>query len=659
MNLKSLFIILNIFNLASVVSVILIIIEYKQAYLAMENAYISKNKSFLLADELRQSSDDLTRLVRTYVITTEPRFKAQYYQILAIRNGLYPRPKNYNHIYWDFLSVEGSSDVNHPQEKAIALQELMVQAGFTKEELSLLTKSQHQSDELVRLEEKAMNAVNGMFEDDQGYYTIIKEPDLVLARELLHSNTYHEAKVKIMKPLDEFFKLLESRTDGIIHDAKEYVKQVEELLNLMVFVMIIVLTTSTGIMFHRILYPLISLKKSMLLLAKNDTSATIPEKSYNDEIGGMIEAIKVFKDNTERLIISEQKVKLLFDSVGEGFVGLNIRGNITFVNPVASQLLGYESQELWGKPFYRMFHAHTVVSKMSKLLLNDSAKKSKGVLEFKRQDDTVFPVEYTSTPILDPENNIEGAVIVFSDITKRKKHDDALKLAKETAEYANHSKTIFLANMSHELRTPLNAIIGFAQLILKDTNITTVQKENLKTIHKSGKHLLSIISEILEVAKLQAGKIEITNAAFDIHSFLDNIILVINNRAESKNLEFTYDNYTTIPRFLICDEQRLRQVLFNLLGNAIKFTQNGGIHLGITYENNHIAFAIKDTGTGIKEKDLQVIFKPFEQIKSSQQHHQGTGLGLAITQELVILMGGEIKVASSLGVGSQFSFSIA
>jgi len=658
MNLKSLFIILNTINLSAVVIVILIIVEYKKAYSHMEQAYISKHRSFLLADELRQSSDDLTRLVRTYIITTEPRFKKQYYQILAIRNGLSPRPLHYNQIYWDFLAVKGSNDKDFPKGKAVALQDLMIQAGFTQEELLLLKKSQKQSDNLVHLEEKAMQTVEGRFKDKNGNYTIIKKPDLALARKLLHSDEYHLAKVKIMKPLNQFLKLLEARTDRIILEGKNAVKEVEDILDLMVTVLIIVLITSIGIMFHRIVYPLISLKKSMLLLAKNDTSVHIPQKLYNDEIGGMIEAIDIFKDNTQRLIVSEQKVKLLFDAMGEGFFGLNARGAFSFVNPVAAELLGYKSTELLKLHLYKLFHTIENSSKMSKLLLNNQGTKNTGIIELKRKDGTCFPAEYTSTPILDHSNQLEGSVVVFSDITERKMRNDALRQAKEIAETANHSKTLFLANMSHELRTPLNAILGFTQLLLKDSNLTSIQTHNITTIHESGKHLLSIISEILEVAKLQAGKIEIVSAAFDLLSFFDNIVFIFSNRAQAKNLQFTYDEYKSLPHFIICDEQRLRQVLFNLLSNAIKFTDKGSIHLSISYKNNQLFCQVRDTGPGIKEKDMNLIFKPFEQVKSSSKRYEGTGLGLAITKELILLLHGDISVMSIVNKGTTFSFNI-
>jgi len=658
MKLKTLFIILNALNLAAVLLVTLVILEYKSAYTKMEQAYISKNRSFVLADELRQSSDDLTRLVRTYVITTDTRFREQYYEILAIRNGLYPRPKNYNKIYWDFLAVNGTSSINNPQETGIALRELMIRAGFTQTELAYLNKSQDQSDALVKLEEKAMQAVDGIFEDKKGFYTIIGKPDLKLARDLLHSDAYHKSKVKIMKPLNDFLKLLEVRTDKSIQEAKKYVKTIEEILYLMVFFLILLMTTSIGIMLHRILRPLIALKQSMLKLADNDIKTDIPLKENNDEIGDMISAINIFKENTKKLIVSEQKVKLLFDSVGEGFFGLDAKGAFTFINPVGCEFLGYSADELMGAHLYKTIKTQDFPSRMSKLLLNDHCSKTTGIIELQHKNGQSFPAEYTSTPIFDKHDQIEGSVVVFSDITQRKLHDDAMKLAKESAEAANRSKTLFLANMSHELRTPLNAILGFTRLILKDTSLKAKQKENLETIYKSGKHLLNIISEILEVAKLQAGKIEITNNTFDLHSFLDNIILIFNNRAQAKGISFIYNDYAALPRFIINDEQRLRQILFNLLSNAIKFTSKGAIYLNVRYEKQDLFCSVRDTGPGISEKDLSLIFKPFEQIKSAQGHQKGTGLGLAITKELVTLMGGKVHVESTLSVGTKFYFNV-
>ncbi|WP_373032359.1 ATP-binding protein [Sulfurovum sp.] len=655
MKLKTLFIILNGLNLFVLLLVIMVILEYKSAYNNMEKTYINKNLSFLLADELRQSSDDLTRLARTYVITANPRFERQYHEVLAIRNGMHPRPSHYNRIYWDFLAVDGMHESTNLNSEAVPLRTLMRKAGFTAEELDLLSQSQLQSDALVHLEEIAMHAVVGLFEDEQGDYTIKKEPDLTLAREVMHSDAYHQAKVKIMNPLNRFFKLFEERTNLTIEKSKAYLNQVEAFLVITVLFFILLMVTSIGIMLKRIIRPLVALEKSMLGLANNDLNTPIPPLIHNDEVGKMIGAVTVFKENTKKLIISERRIKLLLDSIGEGVFGLDEKGAFSFVNPAACGFLGFTSEELIGADLHKIMYEYGIASSQEQLI---GTLQSMGRIQLLRKDKTHFYAEYVATPIIGKNNQLEGSVIVFSDITERKIDEETMRRAKDSAEAANRSKSLFLANMSHELRTPLNAILGFAHLLLKDTHLHNKQKENLETIHNSGKHLLNIINEILEVAKLQAGKIEITNASFDFHGFLNNIVLIFSNRAEAKGLAFKTNDLTPLPQFIIGDEQRLRQVLFNLLSNALKFTEDGSISLHVTFDNNQLSVDIADTGMGIKEDELQLIFKPFEQAKSTQEQKEGTGLGLAITQELVTLMGGKISVTSVLNRGTTFSVKL-
>lgn len=661
MNLKTLFIFLNTLTVGAIFILISILVEYEDAYARMDRSYTQRHDSYMLADELRQSSDDLTRLVRTYVITQNPRFKEQYNKVLDIRNGLSPRPENYNKVYWDLLAVESApvtEENNESSTQMTSLKDRMVAAGFTNEELSALRQSHQNSDKLVDLEKRAMQIVEGVYMDKNGSYTKQEKPNLQLARDLLHSNEYHHAKVQIMAPINTFLSLLETRTNRSILEAKNYAASVEEKLSLMVFFLILIMLVSIASMFHRIIYPLLSLKRYMLKLATNDLSTVTPSHRHKDEVYDMISAVEIFKDNTEKLIISEQKVKLLFDSAGEGFLGLDSRGVFTFINPVACEILGYTQEELIGTYFYKILSPHTFTTRMSKLFLNDDSGKNTGIIELHQKNNKMIPVEFTSTPIFTQDNELDGSVILFTDITQRRKDEEALELAKENAEAANKVKTLFLANMSHELRSPLNVILGFSRLMLKDYALQKQQRENLETIHQSGEHLLNIISEILQISKLQAGKLEINNNAFDLHHFLDNIKLIMTRRSQAKGLVFTYDTYASLPQTVICDEQRLRQILFNLLGNAIKFTEKGKIHLGLKHKNNMLSVEVSDTGLGISEENLAIIFKPFEQIRSSGYEQKGTGLGLAITKELITLMGGDIHVQSSLEKGSHFTFCI-
>ncbi|MEG4912817.1 ATP-binding protein [Microcoleus sp. B7-D4] len=243
-----------------------------------------------------------------------------------------------------------------------------------------------------------------------------------------------------------------------------------------------------------------------------------------------------------------------------------------------------------------------------------------------------------------------------------------LKEAKMAADTANHAKSEFLANMSHELRTPLNGILGYSQIMERDQTTTPKQKDAIHIIHQCGSHLLTLINDILDISKIEASKMELDSSSFNFSSFLIGVVEMCRIRAEQKEITFSYQVLNQLPNAVKADEKRLRQVLINLLGNAIKFTEKGGVifKVGViaTGEDSEqsqltkIRFHIQDTGIGMAPEQLEKIFLPFEQVGNSQRKAEGTGLGLAIAQKIVQLMGGEIKVESILGQGSIFSFDL-
>lgn len=238
-----------------------------------------------------------------------------------------------------------------------------------------------------------------------------------------------------------------------------------------------------------------------------------------------------------------------------------------------------------------------------------------------------------------------------------------LQIAKTAAESANRAKSDFLANMSHELRTPLNAILGYAQLLKRDPAMSERQGTAACTIHQSGTHLLTLITDILDLSKIEAGKFELVPAALDLRAFLHGVSDIIRVRTEEKALAFVCDAPPELPVFVEADEKRLRQVLLNLLGNAVKFTDHGqvGLHVAIVSQTGtdaRIRFEVRDTGVGISEDQLETIFQPFEQVGEVQRRSGGTGLGLSISHKLVTLMGSRIRVESKQGDGSRFSFEI-
>ncbi len=408
-------------------------------------------------------------------------------------------------------------------------------------------------------------------------------------------------------------------------------------------------------------------------------------ETYYDQNGNPIRSTGTVHDITERhtaeLELSHMSLRnrLILDAAGEGIYGLDIDGHCTFINPAALKLLGFEADEIIGHHCHPIFH-HSLsngspypITECPVQLAYKHGQTHRGKELYWRKDGTSFPVEFVSTPILE-DGQLTGAVVMFNDVTERIRAEEELRrykdhleeevqqrtadlvLARNAAEAANQAKSVFLANMSHELRTPLNAILGFSTMMYNDPTLPENLHQNINIINRSGEHLLTLINDVLDMSKIEAGRVQLEQAAFDLGGMIRDVADMMQIRAQEKGLRLLVDQSSRFPRYIVGDEARLRQVLINLLGNAVKFTQQGGVTLRLGTKKNkvsHLIMEIEDSGPGIPLEDQPRIFEPFVQL-DEQGSHKGTGLGLSITRQFIEMMGGHLTLDSTPGKGSLF-----
>jgi len=376
------------------------------------------------------------------------------------------------------------------------------------------------------------------------------------------------------------------------------------------------------------------------------------------------EEVQVRKEIQEMLVRVRRQNELILNSAGEGIYGLDLEGRITFINAAGAKMTGWESEDLAGIspkgfPHDQAFDG----SPGSPTRPSDAAPVADGAVHQAdeaiawRKDGTCFPVEYTSTPLRNEDGELVGSVVVFRDITDRKRAEEVRLAAKEQAEYANRAKSEFLANMSHELRTPLNAIIGFSDIMHREMFGALGNpgyKEYARDIHDSGEHLLSLINDILDLSKVEAGKFDLHDEDLDVATMVRNAIRLVKGRAAAAQVDLDLEMAEDVP-LLRGDQRAIKQILLNLLSNAVKFTEPGG-RVTVREEvmsDGRFLLAVSDTGIGISAEDIPVALSPFGQVESSlTRKHQGTGLGLPLVKSLTEAHGGTIEIESAPNIGT-------
>ncbi len=377
----------------------------------------------------------------------------------------------------------------------------------------------------------------------------------------------------------------------------------------------------------------------------------------------LLELLYAAEEDKNRIARSELRYRALFEGTGQGIIIATIENpEILEANPAAHELFGYELGHLKGVPI-RNIHPDELAEKTLELFQKNASSHRSMVsqLPCRKADGTVFYSDLFTTVL-----NIDNCPCVvgfFSDVTEKVKAERELINARKAADAANEAKSFFLANMSHEIRTPLNGIIGMAEL-LNLTNLDEDQKKYAEIIRQSGQSLLGLLSDVLDFSKIESGKMAIENLAFDLLALAEEVCSQARFKASSKGLEFKTEIFSGCPKMVLGDSIRVRQILVNLLDNAIKFTASGSIGLkissnGTIHGKKNLLFEVIDTGIGIPEEKLPFLFQSFSQLDASTTRlYGGTGLGLAICSKLAHLMGGDIGVISSFGKGTNFWFSL-
>ncbi|TWT70791.1 PAS domain-containing hybrid sensor histidine kinase/response regulator [Crateriforma conspicua] len=405
------------------------------------------------------------------------------------------------------------------------------------------------------------------------------------------------------------------------------------------------------------------------------STTKVPLRDKQDNVVG---TFGISRDVTEQ-ILAEQELarerdllKTIIDNVPDLIYVKDRFGRFVTANAALVRMLGVDSvDDLIGKTDYDFSPPDLACNYVTDD--QNVMRSGRPLLDreesHRRPDGSEICLLTTKVPLFpatqdeQPSDEAVGVVGIGHDITRRKKIDREILEAKESADQANRAKSDFLANMSHEIRTPLNAIIGMTDLVL-DTKLDTTQRNFLSMVQEAGESLLSILNDILDFSKIEAGKLEFEEATFDLRESLGDTMKSLGLKAHAKNLELAFRVDPEVPRFVVGDSTRLRQVLVNLVGNAIKFTEAGEVvaEVRLLSQNEDevwLSVSVRDTGIGIPAEKTQSIFDEFEQADTSTtRRFGGTGLGLAISSQLVRLMGGEIQVTSDVGVGSEFNFDI-
>ncbi|NTV71777.1 MAG: response regulator [Azonexaceae bacterium] len=636
-------------------------------------------RSYWLAQELRQSSDDLTRMVRSYVITGDPLFKQHYQEILDIRDGRKPRPVDYQNIYWDMVGA----DDERPRPSSgqiVSLLDMMRHAGFSEQEFAKLAQAKDKSDALTRTEFAAMALVESA--------TPVSDRVRLQASQMLNDTAYHQAKADIMRPISELHDLMVERTKKMVSDAEDFALLMRGIFILFGLLLLLSVRRTYRALRTSLGGSLDEVHARIARLGRGDFSTPVPVAAgMEDSVLGWlsetrVELARIDAERRQALVdvaASEARLRTIIDNEPECIKMVDAKGLLLQMNQAGLAMIEADSlAQVAGQDVLQLIapEYRDAFAEMHRKVLAGAAVQMEfevcGLKGGRRWLEThAVPMEDNGQVIQlavtrdisrrkAAEAELEAYRLHLEDLVARR--TTALSVAKEAAEAANVAKSSFLANMSHEIRTPLNAITGMVHL-LKRSGCTPEQADKLEKIDAAGRHLLEIINAILDLSKIEAGQFVLEESQVNLDALAANVASMLSEQARAKNLTLRCD-VQTLSHKLLGDPTRIQQALLNYASNAIKFTEVGGVTLRVRQESENddsvrVRIEVQDTGPGIPDEVKERLFVSFAQADDSiSRRYGGTGLGLAITRKLAELMGGEAGVISQIGAGSTFWFTV-
>ncbi len=557
--------------------------------------------SYKLSQELKVSSKQLTRFSRTYAMTGDSIWKSKYYEVLAIRNGQLPRKNG----------------------RFISLKDSIAKLDISERESDLILKSETKSNALTQIEIEAFKAMEGLFLDSLGQFSIRRNPDPEFAQKILFDENYHRTINAIMAPLDTVVNLLDEQ----MHERTLHHHELSQL-----YLRITLFLTLTSILIL-VLWLILSLQK-----LKEQKKAMCSLRKSEQQFREMIEKTPL------AIIVSDNDEKIIY------------------TNNILTQEYGYRQEDLdslesrWELLFPDKAYRETARSAYLSELNNNTNDFTGNIWRIRDKHGRERHCRVSLVKI--------GELIlsIAIDLTDRIQNEKLLEKSILKAKESDQLKSAFLANMSHEIRTPMNAILGFTSL-LRDFDIPDKEyTKYLDYIESSGNQLLHIISDIISISKIESGQLSCSKTVISVNQVLEELFSIFktNIKIREKKIELRLEKGESQTNdLLITDPNQFKQIFTHLLNNALKFTDEGHIQFGYQKEASHFLFYVSDTGIGIPEQQQRFIFEHFKQgDRPDSKVKEGTGLGLTISKALIEFQGGSIWVESQPGEGSTFKFRL-